>query len=238
MALMTAKGPAKLFTNNAVLRPLAGHSGAKSDNNFSPIVISKKFGDLQEPATGHHWNFEGLTEDTPNVNALREAGLVNCDPRAAVFAYSTDGSAEERHQDNGDPKIVVTCQRGMDPDTPDYVTSNAQFGNFLSGAGNGMLNGSYPVISPDKTTIAFLSMEAATGDRKEIVVLRYEGYDWRMEGLGPPPKLLYTFGLADPTPSIRQSYPSYLRTTISFLSPVAASILKKAIVVLSGLITG
>lgn len=195
MALMTPKGPAKLFTDNAVLRPLAGHSGSKSDNNFSPIAISKKFGDLQEPATGHHWNFEGLIEDSPNVNELREAGLVNCDPRAAVFAYSTDGSAEERHQDNGDPKIVVTCQRGMDPGTPEHVTSNAQFGNFLSGAGNGMLNGSYPVISPDRTSIAFLSMEAATGDRKEIVVLRYEGYDWHMEGFGSDdPNIYNSFG--------------------------------------------
>ena len=86
-------------------------------------------------------------------------GMLECDPRAEVFAYHTDGVIKgDDDVDDGSSKIIVTCEHGIDEKTPSSITSRDDYSTYASHRGNtDCCIGYFPEVSPDGRGLAYIN---------------------------------------------------------------------------------
>ena len=124
---------------------MSKHSFHESDNVGGGIVVRGNYGKNK---------FFG--EDI-----VEYWGMLECDPRAEVFAYHTDGRIKDDGEDDvddGSSKIIVSCEHGIDENTPANITSRDDYSTYVSHRGNtGCCIGYFPEISPDGRGIAYIN---------------------------------------------------------------------------------
>ena len=124
---------------------MSKHSFHESDNVGGGIVVRGNYGKNK---------FFG--EDI-----VEYWGMLECDPRAEVFAYHTDGRVKDDGEDDvddGSSKIIVSCEHGIDENTPTNITSRDDYSTYVSHRGDtGCCIGYFPEISPDGRGIAYIN---------------------------------------------------------------------------------
>ena len=153
MAVMTPEGVNRMWSDGAG-GLISKHSGFKSDNIAGGIVVRANYSENEiyggdfGPDIVDHW------------------GMLECDPRAEVFAYHTDGhiSGDGDHDvDDGSSKIIVTCDHGFDEDTPSNITSEDDYSTYTSHrGGTGCCIGYFPEESPDGRGLAYINAVSYT----------------------------------------------------------------------------
>ena len=144
MAALTPNGINRVWSDgNASL--MSKHSFHESDNVGGGIVVRGNYGKNK---------FFG--EDI-----VEYWGMLECDPRAEVFAYHTDGRIKDDGEDDvddGSSKIIVSCEHGIDENTPTNITSRDDYSTYVSHRGNtGCCIGYFPEISPDGRGLAYIN---------------------------------------------------------------------------------
>ena len=144
IAALTPNGIHRVWSDgNASL--MSKHSFHESDNVGGGIVVRGNYGKNK---------FFG--EDI-----VEYWGMLDCDPRAEVFAYHTDGRIKDDGEDDvddGSSKIIVTCEHGIDENTPANITSRDDYSTYVSHRGNtGCCIGYFPEISPDGRGLAYIN---------------------------------------------------------------------------------
>ena len=144
IAALTPNGINRVWSDgNASL--MSKHSFHESDNVGGGIVVRGNYGKNK---------FFG--EDI-----VEYWGMLECDPRAEVFAYHTDGRIKndgEDDVDDGSSKIIVTCEHGIDENTPANITSRDDYSTYVSHRGDtGCCVGYFPEVSPDGRGIAYVN---------------------------------------------------------------------------------
>ena len=144
MAVLTPNGINRVWSDgNASL--MSKHSFHESDNVGGGIVVRGNYGKNK---------FFG--EDI-----VEYWGMLECDPRAEVFAYHTDGRIKDDGEDDvddGSSKIIVSCEHGIDENTPTNITSRDDYSTYVSHRGNtGCCIGYFPEISPDGRGLAYIN---------------------------------------------------------------------------------
>ena len=124
---------------------MSKHSFHESDNVGGGIVVRGNYGKNR---------FFG--EDI-----VEYWGMLECDPRAEVFAYHTDGRIKDDGEDDvddGSSKIIVSCEHGIDENTPTNITSRDDYSTYVSHRGNTeCCIGYFPEISPDGRGLAYIN---------------------------------------------------------------------------------
>ena len=141
---MTPGGIDRIWSDgNASL--ISKHSFHESDNVGGGIVVRTNYG----------------KNEYYGENIVEYWGMLECDPRAEVFAYHTDGRVKgdgEDDVDDGSSKIIVTCEHGIDENTPANITSRDDYSTYVSHRGDtGCCMGYFPEVSPDGRGIAYLN---------------------------------------------------------------------------------
>ena len=144
MAALTPNGINRVWSDgNASL--MSKHSFHESDNVGGGIVVRGNYGKNR---------FFG--EDI-----VEYWGMLECDPRAEVFAYHTDGRIKDDGEDDvddGSSKIIVSCEHGIDENTPTNITSRDDYSTYVSHRGNTeCCIGYFPEISPDGRGLAYIN---------------------------------------------------------------------------------
>ena len=144
MAALTPNGINRVWSDgNASL--MSKHSFHESDNVGGGIVVRGNYGKNK---------FFG--EDI-----VEYWGMLECDPRAEVFAYHTDGRIKDDGEDDvddGSSKIIVSCEHGIDENTPTNITSRDDYSTYVSHRGNTeCCIGYFPEISPDGRGLAYIN---------------------------------------------------------------------------------
>ena len=144
IAAMTPGGIDRIWSDgNASL--ISKHSFHESDNVGGGIVVRTNYG----------------KNEYYGENIVEYWGMLECDPRAEVFAYHTDGRVKgdgEDDVDDGSSKIIVTCEHGIDENTPVNITSRDDYSTYVSHRGDtGCCMGYFPEVSPDGRGIAYLN---------------------------------------------------------------------------------
>ncbi len=144
IAAMTPGGIDRIWSDgNASL--ISKHSFHESDNVGGGIVVRTNYG----------------KNEYYGENIVEYWGMLECDPRAEVFAYHTDGRVKgdgEDDVDDGSSKIIVTCEHGIDENTPANITSRDDYSTYVSHRGDtGCCMGYFPEVSPDGRGIAYLN---------------------------------------------------------------------------------
>ena len=144
IAALTPNGIHRVWSDgNASL--MSKHSFHESDNVGGGIVVRGNYGKNK---------FYG--EDI-----VEYWGMLECDPRAEVFAYHTDGRIKgdgEHDVDDGSSKIIVSCEHGIDENTPANITSRDDYSTYVSHEGDTVCCvGYFPEISPDGRGIAYIN---------------------------------------------------------------------------------
>ena len=144
MAVMTPEGVNRMWSDGAG-GLISKHSAYESDNIAGGIVVRANYSENEIYGSDivDHW------------------GMLECDPRAEVFAYHTDGhiSGDGDHDvDDGSSKIIVTCEHGIDDKTPSNITSRDDYSTFSSHrGGTGCCIGYFPEESPDGRGLAYIN---------------------------------------------------------------------------------
>ena len=144
IAALTPNGINRVWSDgNASL--MSKHSFHESDNVGGGIVVRGNYGKNK---------FFG--EDI-----VEYWGMLECDPRAEVFAYHTDGRIKDDGEDDvddGSSKIIVSCEHGIDENTPTNITSRDDYSTYVSHRGNTeCCIGYFPEISPDGRGLAYIN---------------------------------------------------------------------------------
>ena len=144
IAALTPNGINRVWSDgNASL--MSKHSFHESDNVGGGIVVRGNYGKNK---------FFG--EDI-----VEYWGMLECDPRAEVFAYHTDGRIKDDGEDDvddGSSKIIVSCEHGIDENTPANITSRDDYSTYVSHRGNTeCCIGYFPEISPDGRGLAYIN---------------------------------------------------------------------------------
>ena len=144
IAALTPNGINRVWSDgNASL--MSKHSFHESDNVGGGIVVRGNYGKNR---------FFG--EDI-----VEYWGMLECDPRAEVFAYHTDGRIKDDGEDDvddGSSKIIVSCEHGIDENTPTNITSRDDYSTYVSHRGNTeCCIGYFPEISPDGRGLAYIN---------------------------------------------------------------------------------
>ena len=144
IAAMTPGGIDRIWSDgNASL--ISKHSFHESDNVGGGIVVRTNYG----------------KNEYYGENIVEYWGMLECDPRAEVFAYHTDGRVKgdgEDDVDDGSSKIIVTCEHGIDENTPANITSRDDYSTYVSHRGDtGCCMGYFPEVSPDGRGSAYLN---------------------------------------------------------------------------------
>ena len=144
IAAMTPGGIDRIWSDgNASL--ISKHSFHESDNVGGGIVVRTNYG----------------KNEYYGENIVEYWGMLECDPRAEVFAYHTDGRVKgdgEDDVDDGSSKIIVTCEHGIDENTPANITSRDDYSTYVSHRGDtGCCMGYFPEVSPDGRGIAYIN---------------------------------------------------------------------------------
>ena len=144
MAVMTSEGVSRLWSDGSG-GLISKHSFHESDNIAGGIVVRANYNENEIYGSDivDHW------------------GMLECDPRAEVFAYHTDGhiSGDVDHGvDDGSSKIIVTCEHGIDENTPANITSRDDYSTYVSHKGDTeCCVGYFPEVSPDGRGIAYIN---------------------------------------------------------------------------------
>ena len=144
IAALTPNGINRVWSDgNASL--MSKHSFHESDNVGGGIVVRGNYGKNK---------FFG--EDI-----VEYWGMLECDPRAEVFAYHTDGRIKDDGEDDvddGSSKIIVSCEHGIDENTPANITSRDDYSTYVSHEGDTVCCvGYFPEVSPDGRGIAYIN---------------------------------------------------------------------------------